>query len=309
MKTIKILLAVVVLGAIGYFIWQSYADPGVKVAPTVTGNQFVDKIRHEIDSLSKLSSNDFNGEFYRNIQYRIDQWNTQQLLGNTKTECENQRDNLSRDLYTVYVSGFIIKAFGVFRSNDWDSRDRIYIANETQELINSPYLDQNSEVYQRLENIKAILDQYNNVQNFVNGLNSYLDSGPFDIDDSMNWLALTKDLKDRALGNSYVYNCTRFHEILNSAPQRAYNKHFNSVRSQIYARAGEYRNGRFTGTSWAQLASDYRDKVYEPIVDDLSYLDQNAETLYGVSASNDLQPLYDRWNRELQNAIEHFQNQ
>lgn len=308
MKSIKIILATVVIGAIGYFVWQSIADPGVKETTPLTNNQFVDKIRDEIDSLSKLTSSDFNGEIYRNIQYRIDEWGKQKQFGETEFESDQQQDILSRDLYTEYLTGFITKAFWVFRSDEWDFSDRRYIATESNELIQSPYLDVNSEVRNKLEEIQSILQQYNRVQNFVDNMNSYLDTSPFDIDTSKTWLAQVKDLRYKALGNRYVYNCKKFNDALNSAPQRAYNKHLNSVRSQIFAKSGAYRNGIYLGQNWAQKTADYRDKVYEPVVKEMSFLQSNSDQLYGLSAYNDLQSLNNRWNRELQDAIEYFQN-
>ncbi len=308
MKIIKILLAVIVLGGIGYFVWQSVANPGEKSPPPVISSPFVDKIREEIDSLSKLTSSDFNGELYRNIQYRIDEWGKRKQFGETEFESDQQQDNLSRDLYAVYVSGFIVKAFVVFRSDEWDSSDRRYLATESNELKKSPYLDVNSKVREKLEEIQAILQQYNRVQNFVDNMNSYLDTSPFNFDTSKNWLAQVKDLKNRALGNKYVYNCKKFNVALNTAPARAYSKHLNSVRSQIFAKSGTYRNGTYSGQNWAQKTADYRDKVYEPVVEEMSFLQSNSDDLYGLSAYDDLQSLNNRWNRELQDAIEYFQN-
>lgn len=306
MKALKIGIVIAVLGGIGYYIWQSLAITEEKPVIIEADNQFVEKIEKEIKTLSEMPTGEFCGDFYKNIQFRIDDWSKQKHFGVNDKENEHWQDVLSRDLYSAYAPKFILQTFVVFSRSDWEISKREFIANEANKLLQSAYLDQSNSVRIKLEEIKTILRKYNEVQSFIFNLNSYLDSSPFEIETSKKWLDDVNNLKRNNLGNTYVNNCSHFHEALNSAPQKAYSKHLNFVRSRASAKSGAYKNSIYTGETWAQKAADYRDKIYDPIMEDITFLQNNANTLYGVSAFSDLNNVKSRWDNELVNAIQYF---
>lgn len=306
MKALKIGIVIAVVAGIGYYIWDSLAVTEEKTPIEEAEDQFVMEIKKDIKSLGEMPTGEFCGDFYKNTQFKIDDWAKQNFFGENEKENKNWQDILSRDLYSAYAPKFILQAFVIFSRSDWEISKREFITSEANVLLQSPYLDQSNSVRTKLEEIKTIIRKYNEVQSFIYNMNSYLESSPFEIEASKKWLDDVNDLKGNNLGNPYVNNCSHFHEALNSAPQKAYSKHLNFVRSRASAKSGAYKNSIYTGETWAQKAADYRDKIYDPILEDITFLQNSATTFYGVSAYSDLNSVKSRWDNELVNAIQYF---
>src|SRR5690606_19044624 len=112
MKVIKIGLVIAVIGILVFFVLKS-CDPPIEQPEKVISknNSDVLLIQNKIDSIITLPNNRFNKDIYNEINYLIDDKSMPHppkypygRLGETQLENDQQKDNLSRNLYTAYIS-------------------------------------------------------------------------------------------------------------------------------------------------------------------------------------------------------------
>jgi len=213
---------------------------------------------------------------------------------------------LLKNLDYTYFDKFTVQAFRFFGGSKWDDGKVRFIATETAKLKHSPYLEPGSVVSEKFNEIQAVINTYNEVSAFIENMKAFFDNGTFNLYNSKSYINSAANWEQNGLNNRYVNNITEFHNILRSAPSRAYSKHLNYLRSRVNANIGEYRTGTFSGNNWAQKATDYRDKVFDPIAEEIEQFQNISASLYGISPSSDLQNIKTSWNSEIMNAIEYF---
>ena len=74
MRKIKISLAVIVVGAIIFFVLRSFVNTGKVGAIQQSGNAFIDKIQQKISELKIKPENKFCKEFYAQVVYELDDY-------------------------------------------------------------------------------------------------------------------------------------------------------------------------------------------------------------------------------------------
>ena len=300
-SVIKIGFIVLVIAGLGVLVRSWYRQvPPLPQPPPPPDNPFVCKTENSIDSLSHYSEIAFCNTLYRDIKAEIRSYSRNNKIDST------DEVYLLKNLDYNYFDKFIFQAFQVFDDSEWDDDKRQIIASEATALKHSPYLESGSVVSKKLDEIQAIIRKYNEVSAFIGELNNYLDYSPFNLDNSRNYVTNAADWERRGFDNRYVNNITKFHNSLHSVPSRAYSKHLNYVKSKVNANRGRYRTGSFSGNNWAQQAADYRDRIFDPIVNELIQFQNTSGTLYGISAVSDLQNVRAGWNNELFDAIEYF---
>jgi len=310
MKTLKIILAIAVVAALGYFVWQWLnPPPPPPPPPPPTTNVYVQRVEKEIDSLKTKSVQTFCKDFYTNIQYRIQDYYNDGLLGNGKTTDNDQwKDILSERLYSVYTDKFIAQAFHVFNGSNWESSKLDFIDEETNLLQKSVYLKAGSDTG-RFTEIHTILNKYREISRFIQDAHNYINNGYFDLARSKSYLSSAKRYITNNLDNVYVNNNTRLRGDLQALPGKAYTKHLNNLNTRMNQNRNRYRTVTFTGSTWAEKTSQYRERFWEPVNDQITEL-ENEEHIYSVSSFQaNIRSLKNRWNTELNDAIAYFRNQ
>ena len=268
---------------------------------------FVARIENEIDSLSKMPVSSFSNDFYHTVQYHIDDGYQNSSFGNSENENTSWNRILSEKLYYTYTAKFITQAFYVFNRPEWEPSKLELIGSEAASLQNSDYLDAESHASNRLTEIQDILKKYKAILYFINEANRYMKTGDFDLDKSGSYLSKAQQYRHNNPGNRYVDNCRRLHVALNELPRMAYAKHLNHIARQVNTNLDIYRNDRYSGTNWAQKASDYRNRIFDPITDEIKLFEAEMENTYHVSDNDPVFiSLKNKWEQELSKAIDYF---
>ena len=89
-------------------------------------------------------------------------------------ENDQWRENLSRQLYAAYTDKFIKQAFYVFNGSGWNEGDIKFIREEHALLQSSPNLQRNSPIDVSFNEIRAILNKYDEILTFINYCKSFL---------------------------------------------------------------------------------------------------------------------------------------
>lgn len=310
MKAIKIGLAIVVIGAIGYFVVKSLGSTNEMEEVLPPKNAFVERIQNEINSIKAQSNSEFNKNIYNNVKYLIDDHYKPHppqypygRLGDTQWENDQQKKNLSRNLYSAYVNKFLEQAFYVFKNKEWRSADLAFIRSEYKELQGSPYLQSGNPINSKFGEIKGIFDKYDEINRFISSCNnlSYPNepslNDKFPINDVTGNLDQVKKYRNAKLGNSYLNNCERLHIALNAVPQKMYEKHYKYLNNKIDAWSGMYKQYN------SQRA--YTDNLYTPLKNEIELLDNSVYQIPDLS-NNRHDRLMAKWDRDAALAYKHF---
>jgi hypothetical protein len=309
MKAIKIGLAIAVIGAIAFFVLKSI-DGTIEPKKVVSQKESdVSDIQNKIDSINTLPNGYFSKGIYNEISYLIDDKYIPHppkypygRLGETQLENDQQKINLTRNLYTAYVRKFLDQAFYVFNGKLWKPADLTFIRREYQLLQRSPYLGSGGSVSAKFAHMKRILDKYDEINSFISSSNSfsYLGSSledPFPIDDIRNKLNQVQTYSDDRLENRYVNNCARLHNKLNAIPQTLFYKHFQFLDDKIDNYLGFY--------TFYNSQKTYQEKLYAEVKMHIDLLDSGLYEDTELSTSKyDL--LMNKWNADARSAYGYF---
>jgi hypothetical protein len=301
MKAIKIILAIAVTGVIGFFVVRWIVNIEPPIEPPKPTNQFIDRIEREIDSLSKLSDDRFCKKFYQEINYHIDDGHKNQNFGETQSENDQWKENLSKSLYSAYAGKFIEQAFHVFSGADWDVHDLQFIRSEYRTLKNSSSLEKDSPVDQKFNEIQQIFSRYDEIVQFIDdcgklSYSSYELSDRFPIQEVQNRISTANEYRNRSLGNAYVNRCSRLHNELQNVPQTLFTAHIKYLKNKVQIWSGLYSN--YT------TQSDYASKVYNPLKVEINLLDND---IYKVTNFNtEYAQLINKLNTDSHKAYNYF---
>ncbi|MFY7937515.1 MAG: hypothetical protein ACOVOQ_09060 [Flavobacterium sp.] len=300
MKTIKITLSIIVVITITFFVIRSFS-PTVKPGEIQqSGNPFIDKIQREIKALQLIPENKLCNNCYRELVYHLDDYHKNSKLGKTKLENDQWKDNLSKLLYAAYTDKFIKQAYFVFNHSEWAISDLVFIRKEYQELQNSPILERNSPIDKKFNEIKIVLNKYDEITSFVSSCKSFsflkteLDI-PFPLEDVKNKISVAMRYRNNRLENSYVNICSRLHNELNEIPQTLFRAHVKYLDNLI--------------SHWSNSYTDYNtQKVYAnaifiPLKKKIIELDNEV---YNITEFNDeFLRLKNKWEKNGENAYDY----
>jgi hypothetical protein len=304
MKTIKIWLAVIVVAAITFFVIQSFADTDKPDEIKQSGNQFIDLIQHEIKALQLKPDNQFCKQYYNEVNYHIDDYYKGSRLGKSKIENDQWKENLSKQLYAAYADKFVKQAFYVFSRSEWQGTALEFIRNEYQMLQSSPFLERNSSIDRRFNEIGAILSKYDEIASFISScrnfsINSTGLSDPFPFPLVTNNISRASVYRHTKLGNSYVNNCTRLHNELKEVPAMLFYAHVRYLDRMI--------------TSWSNMFANYSsqkayaDGLYRVVERKLDELDNNIYDLSNFDT--EYMRLKQKWQADGSKAYDHFSSE
>lgn len=302
MKTLKISLVVVVLGAILFFIIKSFGGtPPPAPAVSQPKNATINNIVKEITILDSLPNNKFCKDKYNAIMYLINDNSKDQLLGNDQTENEQWKENLSRDLIITYSDKFIKQTFYVFGRSDWNKKDIDFIRSESIELRKSKFLEKSTPVDSSLLKIQETLSKYDEINSFIyscinfsykeNSLNS-----TFPIETVKNKISKAILYKHNKLENSYLNNCSRLHSQLNAIPQSLFDAHYKYLNNKL-----NHWSGLFSAYN---SQKEYVNNYYDPRKEEIYLMDN---TIYNVKVFSSKQyELIQILNKDSRDAYSYF---
>lgn len=310
MKVIKIGLAIAVVGIIVFFVLSSI-DVTKEPEKVISKKESdVLLIQNKIDSIITLPNNRFNKDIYNEINYLIDDKSMPHppkypygRLGETQLENDQQKDNLTRDLYAAYVSKFLDQAYFVFNNTLWNTEDLAFIRSEYQLLQKSPYLGSGGSVSVKFGEIKRIFQKYDEINRFINSCNSFSYLGtskedPFPIDEVRSKLVKAKSYRDNNLENPYLNNCTRLHNELNAIPQTLFYVHFKFLDDKINSYSGLY--------TYYENQKTYNDQLYTVVKKHIDLLDSGLyENTELTTETYDF--LMNKWNADSSKAYNYLE--
>lgn len=301
MKTIKISLAVLVFGIIAFFIVDSliFSQEMDEIPPAE--NQFTKYIEEQIITLGKLPENKFNNIPYNDVNYQIDDYYLNKKLGKNKSENDQWKDILSKNLYAVYSGRFIKQVYYVFNRNDWNLEDLNFIRKECATLRKSGFLERGGLVDNSIAKIQQILIQYDEINSFIASCKgfSYTDysiNSSFPISDIKQKITKVDFYKNNRLGNSYVNNCSRLHNEMNSLKKILFNAHYEYLDNK-------YKKWQDLYTQYNSF-NEYRASLLIPLQQELNLMDYD---IYKVEDfENKLSNLESLLQIDSRNAFNHF---
>jgi len=303
MKTIKIILIITVIAAIGIGVYLKMGEGAEQTDPIeLSDNPWIKDITREIDSVLLDHVNFFDARTsYVTIQARIDDNYRNSRLGDSGANNETNKRLLSERLYAAYFRKFVELTFQVFQHTEWKTDDLRFIREESERLQSMTYFVNKDYQGQSVKEIDNILKKYDEIVSFISTCKgfSFLSSGlsdRFPISDVQAKLSQASRYRNNSPENDYVKNCTRLREGLNEIPQSLFRAHIKYLDKKIF----EWSYMYFNYNSHA----DYVNNLYRPIKDEIDVLENN---MYGVPNNNDEhRRLLETWSADNKRAYEHF---
>jgi hypothetical protein len=300
MKAVKIGLAAIVVLAIAFFVIRSLLTIGSEGSISLPRNQFTERIEKEIDVISKFSDNKFCKEAYENVMYLIDDYYKPLppkypygRFGNTQSENNQWKENLTKNLYSVYAGKFISQAFYVFRGSEWSIDDLRFIRSEYQILRKSNLLEKGSPVDKKFIEIQTILSKYDEIAGFISACNGFSYSSSslsdrFPLSDVQGKISRAATYRNNQMENAYVNNCRRLRDGLKEIPVALFRAHTRYLANKISQWSDLYSN--------YNSQSDYANNLYKPLKSEIDAMDN--ETYNVANFDSEYQRLSTRWSAD-----------
>lgn len=305
MKTIKISLAIAVIGLITFFVINSLTTLVEPPPPPPVENQFTQIIDEEINALKTLKVVSFKDlkASYEDVKFDIDDYYGENRLGKNQTENNQSRERLSKNLYSIYVVKFINLANSFFRRSEWNLQDIAFIRNESKALKNSKFLQKGNGVDIQITQIQKVLSKYDEINVFISSCkgfsyssNSFNSVYPIDlIKQKIQRAAIYKKNK---LENTLVNNCTRLHTQLNQTNNVLFNAHIKYLNNKINTYSETYSAYNSHG--------EYAREFYLKLKGEINGLDNDIYTVSNFDSEYD--NLIYMLNQDNSNAKAFFAN-
>jgi hypothetical protein len=309
MKTVKITLAVIVIAAITLAIIKSIIPIIDSAKIQLPKNQFIKKIEQKIEILKKMPESSFCENFYKEIEYYINDDYSNNRLGKTQLENKQWKENLSSNLYAAYTDKFIQQSFYVFKGTQWDEQKLVFIRSEYQVLkrngLQTGMLEKNSITDNKLNQIGNIISKYDEITRFVNSckafsFSKYADlNASFPISEVETKIIRSKGYLGNNLDNFYVKNCKRLETSLREVPQYLFKAHVKYLDKKII-----YWNGKYDEYN---SLSDYNIYLFTPLKNEIRQL---YNDVYNGNSfvDNEYKKLNDKLELESNAAYNHSYN-
>src|SRR5680860_1195795 len=107
MKAIKTTIILLVLGAIGFFIWQWTAEVTIDKSSAVENveeaKSFINKIENDIKNFKATPDEEFNKDQFKKIQSEIEYFYNVGDLGENSMQNSQNYNSLSKRLFAAFV--------------------------------------------------------------------------------------------------------------------------------------------------------------------------------------------------------------
>jgi hypothetical protein len=287
MKTIKISLAIAVIGLITFFVINSLTTLVEPPPPPPVVNEFTKIIDEEINALKTLKVVSFKDlkASYEDVKFDIDDYYGENRLGKNQTQNNQSKERLSKNLYSIYVVKFINLANSVFRRSEWNPQDIAFIRNESRALKNSKFLQKGNGVDNQITQILNVLSKYDEINKFISSCEKFsfsdysLDS-MYPISNAKAKISRVDSYKKNNLDNRFVNNCTRLHTKLNKVSKNLFITHVKYLNGKIDHYKGWYKTKDPSGDLLYNSYGVYANDFYKKIKNEINGLDND---LYQVN--------------------------
>lgn len=287
MKAIKISLTILVVGLIGYFVYQSIENKG---GPSDRGdvalpeNVYTQRINREIDSLKTFSDTIFAKHYYSDVLNRIDLFHKSEKLNKDNAEFNDKhKEQLSKSLLSAYIKQFNKYAIYQFNQDGWSSAELSLNRNEINAIKRSPILSEGNEVETELKTPIEVIEKYDEINSFIS--TTYSVSG--NINDINNGISLN-DVKSKVhkarqylsndLDNKYVNKNTDLKHRLNQVPNNILSAQLSFFNKKVDKHGPTYKD--------FPNSKAFTDKVYKPISKQLYDTRNFSKDNLGLSKKN-----------------------
>jgi len=280
MKALKISLAAIVIAAIALFIFSSLVTIINPPRISMPKNQFTEHIEKDINALGKFPNIKFCKEENDNIKFLIDDYCKPHppqypygRLGNTQSENDQWKENLTKNLYSAYADKFISQAIFVFRGSEWRNDDLNFIRSEYQSLRNSKLLEKGSPVDKKFTEIQTVFSKYDEIAGFISTCNGFSYSAfglsdRFPISEVQGKISRATTFQNNHLENEFVNSCKRLHDGLKEIPQTLFRAHVRYLDNKVSKWSNLYSNYK--------SQSDYVNNLYSPLKSEIESLDNDT---------------------------------
>jgi DNA repair ATPase RecN len=269
--------------------------------PPPPGNQFTKRIEQEIDSLGKWPDSKFCKDFYDEVAYHIDNYYNDGRLGQTASENEQWKENLTKNLYSAYTGKFVNQAFYVFDRSEWKIDDLKFIRSEYQTLRKSKLLEKGSPVDKKFMEIQTILSKYDEIAGFISGCKRFSYSA-FGLSDRFPISTAQGKLSQARIYLSSPYasvnHCSRLHDGLNDIPQTLFRAHVRYLDKKITHWSGMFKH--------YNSHSDYVNNLHKPLKEEIDALDNDIYSVNNFNSEHNR--LSNKWDADNVKANKHFNN-
>jgi len=267
MKIVKTTLLIGFLVGIVFIIIKMVGGGG-GIGPedslSIEKNQFIIEIDKKIDSLANQPESGLSQQLYKDINYRINDYGSQQHFGDTEQKNNQVREALLKNLYSTYAPKYVAQTMYVFGRSEWKLTDINQIRSELTALGKSTYLESQSEVASSFTKIRSILAKYDEITSFINSCKSTT----VPVDQLDNQFPDVADKIQRAgqylsgnLENAFVNNCSRLKEELRSVPQYLADSNYAYLLKKIDFHGGRYTEFNTTNAYRTAITKKLRNEV------------------------------------------------
>lgn len=287
MKYFKIILAILAIIGIGIAIRAFYIKTTGLPPVDPSANQFVRRVRQEIQAIADKPNSSFCKDTYDIIKYHIDDYASINRLGATIEDIEGnkrQQQILLKDLFSAYSEKFIDQANYVFNHSAWKSSDLSFIRSEANRLRlvgnEKSYLERG--VGSDKDLLKCVQNtvDYDEEVRFINECNSF----SFKNKDLDKHFPITEakriidDSKQHLNSLGIVKNSEVVHKALTNIPQKVFSAHV----SYLAVKLEEYKEMYMYSFS----LKDYENNLYGLLKKDISELDNPMySSISGINPS------------------------
>lgn len=293
-KSIKIVLTIVALGVVGFLAWKFIGDDmnDVVEKPSFDPTTFTKKLDRRIDSIKNMPEHRFCRDLYDLTMHDITFYDSQNVLD---PEDINNDSTVAvyykKILLVAYCNKFCAQTKYVFEKTNWENANIDFIREETNNIINAQYMTSGN-CYDKLNEIKSVLKERDNVMNFIKKCGYPQTNGSIEVHYDQNHDSqLISKAKNYLNGNELIHK-----EILNDSEIKrglevvnvvTCYRHFNYLKRKV-----EYWSNRYSAFN-KQL--DYSNAVYTPLDAQVNAIDN---VIYHID-QNDFDQKYNEIRREL----------
>jgi len=310
MKYLKIILAILAVIGIGLAIRAYYTKTTELQKVDRSTNQFVRRVRQEINALSEKPDNKFCKDSYDIIKYHIDDYASINRLGSTLQDVQGnqqQQQVLSKDLYSAYAVKFVDQAKYVFGHNEWKSSDQSFIKSEVTRLRSigkaNNYLESGVGVDNDFSEFLKYIEKYYKELQFISECKKFsfkdldLDKH-FPVSDAQS---IINDSKTHLNELGIVKNSDVVRNGLTNVPKDIFTVHESYLTKKLAEYKGMYM--------YSFSLKDYEEHLYGLLKKDINELNHSMYAgVEGISPSSSVSKLLSLLEADHSNAKKYWNN-
>ncbi|MBQ2187581.1 MAG: hypothetical protein II401_03345 [Bacteroidales bacterium] len=272
-KTIKIVLATIAVAVVCYliviFVGNKIKGDGIK-KPSFAQTYFTEKLDRRIDSLKNMQNDRFCRDLYNLINSDIDYYDKENVLD----PAVPSNDSLVAAYYkkvtlVAYGNKFYNQAYYIFKNTNWNEKDIDFIRSENDELSSSKYLEPRSPLSNKFDDIKSVLQEYDDLWKFVNECTylyqNYSIDHKYDQNKDAATIAQSADYLKGNINHKEILNCTNLKIRLEKVNDALFVRHYTYLKRKIGHWSDKYNQ--------YESQPAYSNSLYTPLIQQINAFD------------------------------------